>query len=149
MSKSATSTSLGASPRVIPRPEYPPITEVIVSFFREVVVQGGGHGLALSLLLFPAYEYSRELAKTYGVSDQLYFAIMTSLVHSVIYVVVNYGEKVNITLSEDMELLFFQAFFTLSTKKTNSYSPYYLPSSSLLFQASISWTSMALQRSTS
>jgi hypothetical protein len=93
MPASATSTSLGASPRVHPRPAYPPVTEVALSFVKEVIWQGGVTGAFLTSFAFPGYQWTRAVAKEWEVSDQLYFAIMTSLVHTVIYLVCNFGER--------------------------------------------------------
>jgi len=79
------------SPRISPRPEYPPFIWALTNFVKEVFVQGGGHGIAVTLLLYPFYLWTRKVAGQYGVDDKLYFCIMTSLTHSVLYIICNVG----------------------------------------------------------
>ena len=83
------SVAFGASPRIYPRPPYPEFRTVLLSFLKEVIWQGGGHGTILSLMLFPIYQISRVWARNMGLSEPMYFAIITSLSHSAMYLIFN------------------------------------------------------------
>ncbi|GMH83181.1 hypothetical protein TrVE_jg3750 [Triparma verrucosa] len=86
----ATSTSLGFSPRVVPRPAYPPFSEFLISIVKEVFWQGGVHGIMCAYIFFPLYAAARSKAVELEISDQVFFALATSATHSVLYILCNF-----------------------------------------------------------
>jgi sterol desaturase/sphingolipid hydroxylase (fatty acid hydroxylase superfamily) len=87
--KSATNRSFGANPKLYPRPQYPTIFYVIKSMMRDIVWQAGIQGAVIAMLIYPLYQKSRDLAKSYELSDAMYFSIITSLSHTFMYCFVN------------------------------------------------------------
>ena len=80
----------GASPRINPRPQYPPLTEVIAVTFKDIVWQAGVLGGLMALALQPLYQWSRDYSKSVGIEDKVYFAIVISFVHTFVYLTNNF-----------------------------------------------------------
>jgi hypothetical protein len=84
----ATAASFGASPKLNPRPKYPPLSTVVLSVTKECVWNAGAIGTVLAYCLFPLYAYSRTVARKYDISDPLFFSLVTSAAHTFLYLTV-------------------------------------------------------------
>lgn len=87
------------SPRIIPRPAYPPVKEFARVVFKEVIVQAGVHGPLACLALFPLYKSVCAAAlpaikASFPASLQpeaVLFTVFISSVHTLLWALCNFS----------------------------------------------------------
>jgi sterol desaturase/sphingolipid hydroxylase (fatty acid hydroxylase superfamily) len=85
-------SGVGFSPRVFPRPTYPPLSETIVQMVRSVGFQSGVLGTLICLLIYPSYLqlmlwFKNVLGDNYN--DAMLVTILLSISHTGTFVVIN------------------------------------------------------------
>lgn len=83
------SVGTGFSPHIRPRPKYPSLVFVLWHWGIYFVVQECLIGALCVYPLGPVYQWTRAMAKAYSIDDRLYFTLMTSLVHTGLYLLIN------------------------------------------------------------
>ena len=87
------------SPRIHPRPAYPPSTAFVYVVFKEVFVQAGLHGPLACLALFSLYTrvanavlpYLRNRIPAALDPDALFFTLCVSVVHTLLWALCNFS----------------------------------------------------------
>ena len=92
-SSSAPVGSIGAgfSPRIYPRPEYPPAVRMVFAVCKEALYQSGLLGLVITLALFPYYSQLVAFLRPrlWDGSDRIIFTFLGNLVHLLAYLIIN------------------------------------------------------------
>jgi hypothetical protein len=92
----------GYSPFIEPKPKYPPASEAAFHFCRDVFIQGGIHGIAVTYLAEPLFRYTRLLSNETTIfsfflsegeeqlssysQDRFFFAAWFNAIHSGFYI---------------------------------------------------------------
>ena len=84
-----TSATFGFTPRLYPRPAYPPFSAVLHNFFLTAIFQAGVVGATLATVLFPVYIWALALMAEWGLGDAAAFSVLLSLTHTLTYVSFN------------------------------------------------------------
>ena len=85
-----TSSTFGFTPRLYPRPLYPPFTDVVHNFFMTAILQAGIVGTLLATITYPIYQWLLGLmTDTYSLSDAAAFSAFSSGTHTLVFVLFN------------------------------------------------------------
>ena len=79
----------GMTPRLNPRPRYPSLLVPVMYWTRSALLSSGLLGTILTYALYPAYLMAIEYLRSHNISDALILTILLSIVHTVLYVIIN------------------------------------------------------------
>ena len=79
----------GMTPRLSPRPRYPSLHIPVMYWLRSALFSSAFLGTILTYALYPAYMTAVNYLKSKNIGDALILTILLSVVHTVLYIIIN------------------------------------------------------------